>query len=82
MIRIRRLTVMTTLAFVSSVLAVIGTADPYTPPDQVEALAATGARIAAYDGAAHGFVHDPDRPAHRPDDATDAWQRAGAWLWG
>jgi carboxymethylenebutenolidase len=64
-----------------TVLAVIGTADPYTPPADVEALAATGATIAAYEGAEHGFVHDPDRPAHRPDDAVDAWRRAGEWLW-
>ena len=66
----------------ATVLAVIGTDDPYTPPADVEALAATGATIAAYEGAEHGFVHDPERPAHRPDDAADAWRRAGAWLWG
>lgn len=65
----------------STVLAVIGTADPYTPPPDVEALAATGATVAAYEGAEHGFVHDPDRPAHRPDDAADAWRRAEEWLW-
>lgn len=64
------------------VLAVIGTADPYTPPDDVEALTATGASVAAYNGAEHGFVHDPDRPAHCADDAADAWARAGDWLWG
>jgi dienelactone hydrolase len=65
----------------SSVLAVIGTADPYTPPGQVEMLTAAGVSIAAYEGAEHGFVHDPSRPAHRPADATDAWSRAGEWLW-
>jgi carboxymethylenebutenolidase len=65
----------------TTVLAVIGTADPYTPPDDVAALAATGVTIAAYEGAEHAFVHDPDRPSHRVDDAADAWRRAGAWLW-
>ena len=64
------------------VLAVIGTADPYTPSDDVAALTATGASVAAYDGAEHGFVHDPDRPAHRAEDAADAWARARDWLWG
>jgi carboxymethylenebutenolidase len=64
-----------------SLLAVVGTADPYTPPDQVHALEAAGASIASYDGAEHGFVHDPDRPAHRADDAADAWRRTRDWLW-
>ena len=66
----------------TTVLAVVGTADPYTPPDAVAALAATGASIAAYEGAEHAFVHDPDRPSYRADDAADAWRRAGEWLWG
>ncbi len=65
----------------TAVLAVIGTADPYTPPDQVEMLAAAGVSIATYEGAEHGFVHDPDRPSHRSADAADAWSRAGEWLW-
>jgi len=63
-------------------LAVIGARDPYTLPDEVAELAATGASIAAYDEAEHGFVHAPDRPAHRPDDAADAWRRVDDWLWG
>jgi hypothetical protein len=25
-------------------------------------------------------VHDPARPAHRPDDAADAWAKAFAFL--
>jgi carboxymethylenebutenolidase len=62
------------------VLAVIGTADPYTPADDVADLEAEGATIVRYDGAEHGFVHDPSRPAHRPDDAADAWRRAVDWL--
>jgi len=66
----------------AKVLAVIGTADPYTPPTDVAALEAAGATIARYEGAEHGFVHDPDRPAHRADDAADAWRRTAAWLGG
>lgn len=65
----------------TTVLAVVGTADPYTPAADVEALAATGASIAAYEGAEHGFVHDPSRPAHRAADAADAWRRSADWLW-
>lgn len=64
----------------SSVLAVVGTADPYTPPEDIAALQATGATAVVYEGAEHGFVHDPDRPAHRAADAADAWQRAIGWL--
>jgi len=64
------------------VLAIIGTADPYTPPGDVDALAAAGATVVRYEGAEHGFVHDPDRPTHRPDDAADAWQRVASWFSG
>lgn len=66
----------------SRLLAVVGTIDPYTTPDEVVALETAGVTVAAYDGADHGFVHDASRPAHRPDDAADAWRRVGAWLWG
>ncbi|MEZ5168154.1 MAG: dienelactone hydrolase family protein [Acidimicrobiales bacterium] len=65
----------------TSVLAVIGGEDPYTPPADVADLSATGAAVAAYPDAEHGFVHDPGRPAHRAEDAADAWARAGRWLW-
>jgi carboxymethylenebutenolidase len=51
------------------VLAIVGTADPYTPQEQVDELEAAGATVVRYEGAEHGFVHDPTRPAHRPDDA-------------
>lgn len=64
----------------SSVLAVIGVEDRWTPPEDVDALAATGATVARYEGADHGFVHDPSRPAHRADAATDAWERVVGWL--
>jgi carboxymethylenebutenolidase len=64
----------------SRVLAVIGTADPYTPDDDVRALGELGVELACYEGAEHGFVHDPNRPAHRPADAADAWSRAARHL--
>lgn len=64
------------------VLAIVGERDPYTPPDDVEALRRVGphVRVVAYPEADHGFVHDPARPAHRPADAADAWSRAVAFL--
>jgi carboxymethylenebutenolidase len=61
-------------------MAVIGAEDPYTPPEDVEALRAAGAEIVVYPEASHGFVHDPSRPAHRADDAADAWARCLAFL--
>jgi carboxymethylenebutenolidase len=36
--------------------------------------------VVVYRGADHAFVHDPDRPGHRPDDAADAWHRTLAFL--
>ncbi|GIS98727.1 MAG: hypothetical protein CM1200mP26_04400 [Acidimicrobiales bacterium] len=65
-----------------SVLAVIGTADAWTPPDHVDDLEAAGATVLRYEGADHGFVHDASRPAHRADDAADAWRRVLDWLAG
>ncbi|HEX8804614.1 MAG TPA: dienelactone hydrolase family protein [Acidimicrobiales bacterium] len=62
------------------VLAVAGTADQWLPPDDVDALEAAGAEVVRYEGADHGFVHDPSRPTHRPDDAADAWSRVIAHL--
>jgi carboxymethylenebutenolidase len=63
-------------------LAIIGEQDPYTPPDDVAALRAIGPQVvvAAYPQAEHGFVHDPERPAHRSGDAADAWGRATQFL--
>ncbi len=57
------------------VLHIAGTADPWVPADDLAALEAAGAEVVRYDGADHGFVHDPDRPAHRAADAADAWRR-------
>lgn len=62
------------------VLAIIGERDEYTPPDDVAALGASGVHVVRYPEAEHGFAHAPERPAHRPDDAADAFARARAWL--
>jgi carboxymethylenebutenolidase len=61
-------------------MAIVGTADPWLPPGDVEALEAAGVEVVRYEGADHGFAHDPDRPAHRADDAADAWRRVLAFL--
>jgi carboxymethylenebutenolidase len=63
-------------------LAIIGTDDVWIPAEDVTALEATGVEVVRYQGAEHGFVHDPTRPAHRVDDAADAWARAFAFLSG
>jgi dienelactone hydrolase len=53
-----------------------------TLADDVEELRALGdvVEVVVYPEAEHGFVHDPARPAHRPDDAADAWRRVVAFL--
>lgn len=61
-------------------MAIIGTVDPYTPAADVADAEDLGVEIVRYDGADHGFVHDASRPAHRADDAADAWRRALAFL--
>ena len=43
-------------------MAVVGTVDVWTPPADVDALEAAGATVVRYEGADHGFVHDPSRP--------------------
>lgn len=61
-------------------MAIIGLDDQWTPPDDVAALEAAGGTAVRYEGAGHGFVHDPDRPGHVADAAADAWERAVAFL--
>ena len=61
-------------------MAIVGTVDQWTPPADVAAAEAAGVTVVQYEGADHGFVHDDSRPAHRPDDAADAWRRAIAFL--
>lgn len=63
-----------------SVLAVIGALDTWTPHGDVEQMRATGVNVVVYPEAEHGFAHDASRPAHRPDDARDAFERAKNWL--
>lgn len=70
-----------TIAAVCPTLAVFGSVDQWTPPADIAALRAVWANrpdceIVVVEGADHGFVHAPDRPAHRPDDAARLWQRA------
>ncbi len=67
-------------AVARKVLTVTGTDDPYLPPRDVDDLEALGASVVRYDGAGHGFMHDPSRPGHRADDAHDAWERIYGWL--
>jgi carboxymethylenebutenolidase len=62
------------------VLAVVGTADPWTPAADVADLEAAGVEVASYQGCDHGFVHDPDRPTHNAKAAANAWQRAIGFL--
>lgn len=66
-------------------LAIFGGADHFTPADDIDALRAAWAgrpdcQIVVYPDAEHGFVHAPERPAHRADDAADAWRRTLGWL--
>jgi len=66
-------------------LAIFGGRDELTPPADIEALRAAWANrpdceIVVYPEAEHGFVHAPERPSHRPEDAADAWRRVLAFL--
>jgi carboxymethylenebutenolidase len=62
-------------------LAILGGSDQWTPAGDIEKLRALpNVEIAFYPEAEHGFAHDRDRPAHRPDDAADAWRRARDFL--
>jgi carboxymethylenebutenolidase len=66
-------------------LAIFGSVDAMTPAADIDALRAAWSgrddcEIVVVEGADHAFVHDPDRPVHRPDDAAALWTRAIAWL--
>ena len=74
-----------TAAHVCPTLAFFGRRDTMTPAADIEALRAAWAErddceIVVYADAEHGFVHAPERPAHRADDAADAWRRTLAFL--
>jgi carboxymethylenebutenolidase len=72
-------------AEVCPTLAIFGGADSFTPSADIDALRAAwtdrpDCEIVVYPDAQHGFVQAPDRPAHRPDDAADAWRRVLEFL--
>lgn len=62
------------------VMHIAGDKDEWVPMSDIEDLKKLGATTVVYKGAEHGFVHDPDRPAHQPKDAADAWKRAKKFL--
>jgi carboxymethylenebutenolidase len=66
-------------------LAIFGSVDPWTPAADIDALRDAWANrsdceIIVIEGADHGFVHDPERPVHRADDAAVVWDRTLAWV--
>lgn len=66
-------------------LAIFGSLDPWTPPEDIATLRSAwhdrpDCEVVVIDGAEHGFVHAPERPAHRPDDAARLWQRTLDWF--
>jgi carboxymethylenebutenolidase len=76
---------LATAADVCPTLAFFGSVDAWTPPDDIDALREAwndrdDCSIVVYEGADHGFVHAPERPAHRAEDAADAWARTLAFL--
>jgi len=80
-----RIEPLTVAAEMCPTLAFFGTADPWTPADDIAALEAawqgrTDCEIVIVEGGDHGFVHDPDRPVHLPDEAASAWAKALAWI--
>ncbi|MGH9281483.1 MAG: dienelactone hydrolase family protein [Acidimicrobiales bacterium] len=63
------------------VLAIAGGRDTFVPVEDLEQLRALpNVEVVLYPDAEHGFVHDPDRPAHLPEEAADAWRRVVAFL--
>lgn len=61
-------------------LEIAGTDDPLVPEADLRAAEALGVEVVRYEGAQHGFAHDPHRPTHRAEDAADAWRRATDFL--
>ena len=64
----------------ANVMQIMGTDDEWVSVEDGEELEKLGATVVTYKGAEHGFVHYPDRPAHREKDAADAWKRAKKFL--
>ncbi|MYE92372.1 MAG: hypothetical protein F4238_03305 [Gemmatimonadetes bacterium] len=74
-----------TVADACPTLAVFGGLDHWTPPEEIAALRREWAgrddcEVVVYPEADHGFVHAPDIPVHRPDDAWDFWNRTLRFL--
>lgn len=61
-------------------LALMAGRDALIPAADVDDLEGVGVTVVRYGEAEHGFAHDPDRPAHRAEDAADAWTRALRFL--
>ncbi len=66
----------------TAVMQIAGTEDVFLPPADLLDLEAAGVTVRRYEGAEHGFLHDPSRPVHRADYAEDAWARAFTFLAG
>ena len=76
---------LATAADVCPTLALLGDADPWTPAADIDALRTAwrdrpDCAVVVYPDADHGFVHAPERPAHRVADAADAWRRTLDWI--
>jgi carboxymethylenebutenolidase len=74
-----------TAADVCPTLAIFGGVDHFTPADDIDALRAAWAdrpdcEIVVYPDADHGFIHAPERPTHRAEDAANAWTRALSFI--
>lgn len=74
-----------TAADVCPTLAIFGDQDSFTPVVDIDALREAwkdrpDCEIVVYPGAEHGFVHAPERPSHRAEDAADAWRRTLEFL--
>jgi carboxymethylenebutenolidase len=66
-------------------LAYFGSADPWTPAADIDALRTAWSgrddcEIVVVEGADHGFIHDPDRDVHKAEAAAAAWGRALEWV--
>ena len=62
------------------VLAIIGGKDHYTPPADVAELIRLTVKTEIYPDAEHAFAHDASRPAHRAQDAANAYEKTYNWL--
>jgi carboxymethylenebutenolidase len=74
-----------TVADACPTLAVFGGLDHWTPPEEIarlrqEWVGRDDCEVVVYPEADHGFVHAPDIPIHRPDDARDFWDRTLRFL--